>query len=281
MKREEIRIRDPFILADKDSRTYYMYGTTQLGDGLEAFDKFSVYTSKDLENFDGPFVVFDGKAQGFWADRDYWAAEVHKYNGKYYLFGSFRSENRNRATQILISYSPKGPFVPLSGEPVTPPEWECLDGTLWIEDGKPYIVFCHEWTQIEDGEICAMQLTDDLKEAAGKPFTLFKASDNPSVDCFDGVAGKHCRITDGPFLFKENGRLKMIWSSLSNGKYAVLEAESDCLKGKWTHGGSRFSFDGGHAMLFKDFDGNTKISLHHPNSPKNERAVFMDFKVSE
>ena len=278
MKREEIRIRDPFILADDDTKTYYMYGTTELGKNLDAYDKFSVYVSNDLENFDGPFVVFDGEKQGFWATCDYWAAEVHKYKGKYYLFGSFRSENHNRATQILVADSPKGPFTPVSAEPITPPEWECLDGTLWVENGKPYVVFCHEWTQVENGEICAMQLSDDLSHGVEKPFLLFRASDNLSVDFFDGKAGKHCRITDGPFLFEEDGKLKMIWSSLAGGKYAVLEAESNGIRGKWTHKGSRFTFDGGHAMLFKDFNGKTKISLHHPNSPQNERAIFMDFE---
>ena len=57
MKREEIRIRDPFILADDDTKTYYMYGTTELGKNLDAYDKFSVYVSKDLENFE-VFLVF-------------------------------------------------------------------------------------------------------------------------------------------------------------------------------------------------------------------------------
>jgi hypothetical protein len=26
-----------------------------------------------------------------------------------------------------------------------------LDGTLWVEDGVPYMIFCHEWIQITDG----------------------------------------------------------------------------------------------------------------------------------
>lgn len=58
MKREEIRIRDPFILADKKTETYYMYGTTDLEkDSYASRPVFSVYTSKDLEEFQGPFVV--------------------------------------------------------------------------------------------------------------------------------------------------------------------------------------------------------------------------------
>ena len=125
--------------------------------------------------------------------------------------------------------------------------------------------------------MCALRLTPDLKAPAGEPFVLFKAGDNPAVDGVEGCAGRQCRITDGPFLFREDGKLKMIWSSLSGGKYAVLEAEADALAGEWKHGGGRFTFDGGHAMLFEDFGGVRRISLHHPNTPPLERAVFLPF----
>ena len=55
IKKEDIRVRDPFILLDNG--VYYMYGTTNLKDGLDAKNIFSVYTSKDLEEFDGPYVI--------------------------------------------------------------------------------------------------------------------------------------------------------------------------------------------------------------------------------
>ena len=282
MKREEIRIRDPFILADEKTKTYYMYGTTDLKyDSYDSYPKFSVYVSKDLENFEGPFVVFDGEKEGFWATHDYWAAEVWQYNGKYYLFGSFKADEKCRATQILESDSPLGMFKPISARPQTPECWECLDGTLWVENGTPYMVFCHEWLQCEDGEMCAVELSKDLTRAVGEPFLLFKASDNPCVSAFAGGGFENCRVTDGPFLLKENGKLKMIWSSHSGGKYSVLEATADCLKGAWSHLPPRFDFDGGHAMVFKAFDGKQYFSLHQPNLPSNERAVFVPYVVKE
>ena len=61
------------------------------------------------------------------------------------------------------------------------------------------------------------------------------------------------------------------------GRYAVLEAEADSLKGPWVHKGSRFPFDGGHAMLFEDFSGVRRISLHMPNASPFERAVFLKY----
>ena len=280
LKREEIRIRDPFILVDKKEKVYYMYGTTELGNWMEAGCKFSAYKSRDLENFEGPFVIFNAEEQDFWADKDFWAPEVHFYKGKYYLFGSFYADGKNRGVHILVCDTPLGTFRPLTKEPISPKGWECLDGTLWIENGKPYMVFSHEWLQIVDGAICAMELSEDLTRAVSEPVLLFNASDNHLVDTFyhEGL-GDQCRVTDGPFLFKEDGKLKMIWSSHINGRYSVIEAESDSLLGKWKHGGKKFEFDGGHAMIFEDLNGEKRISLHKPNTPKGERATFIKLKL--
>ena len=278
LKREDIRIRDPFILVDEKEKCYYMYGTTDLI-GKEGFDteaKLSAYKSKDLENFEGPFVIFDGIRQDFVAKKDYWAPEVHFYKGKYYLFGSFREEGKNRAMYILACDTPVGTYEPLSDKPVTPEDWACLDGTLWVENGKPYMIFCHEWLQVENGEICAVELSRDLKFAVSEPTVLFRASDNPYVGKFhfDGI-GDDCRVTDAPFLFTEGGKLKMIWSSFVDGRYSILKAESDSLFGKWTHGEPEIGFDGGHAMIFTDLKGKRVMTLHRPNASPMERAVFI------
>ena len=277
LKREEIRIRDPFILTDSEKGCYYMYGTTALEpDSTHASNTFSVYKTVDLENFEDPIVVFDGSEIGFWADMYFWAPEVHRYNGKYYLFGSCKTEGKCRGTQIFVCDTPDGKFKPVSDLPVTPHDWECLDGTLWVEDGVPYIVFCHEWVQVNDGEIWAMPLSEDLSHAVGEPFMLFRASDNPYVT---EVRGKNsgCYVTDGPFLFCSGEKTRMIWSSFYEGRYLVLEAESTSLREKWTHAGSRFDFDGGHAMLFDLLDGTHMISLHRPNIKNHERAFFTEF----
>lgn len=273
LKKSDIRIRDPYILTDKENKCYYMYGTTALmPDSLGCKNTFKVYKTYDLENFEEGKVVLDGGKLGLVYDRDYWAPEVHYYNGKYYLFGSMKAEGYCRATQIFVCDTPDGEFVPVSN-PMTPSDWECLDGTFYIEDGVPYMVFSHEWLQVKDGEIWAVAMTDDLSAPAGEPFKLFSASEAPDVTPIRG----NCYITDGPFLYREDGKLKMIWSSTFKGRYVVLEAESDSIRGKWTHNGSRFDFDGGHAMLFTNLEGKRMISLHSPNKANFERAVFFEY----
>lgn len=280
-KREDIRIRDPFILTDKANKKYYMYGTTAFLDGVtySTGPTFSAYVSDDLENFEGPYLIFDGTKENFWATCDYWAPEVHEYKGKYYLFGSFKSETRPRGTQILVADHPLGPFKPLTENPATPLNHECLDGTLWIEDGVPYLVYSHEWLQIYDGEICAVQLSDDLKSWVGEPFVLFRASDHPDVTSHEEKDGKKCYVTDGPFLYREGGKITMIWSSFIHGDYSVLVAQADSIRGKWEHKAPKFDFDGGHSMIFETLEGQKKISLHRPNTLTKERAVFYDIEI--
>ena len=282
ISRKDIRIRDPFILTDTENQCYYMYGTTALvPDHIAAGNTFTVYKTYDLENFEDGKIVVDGAKLGFWADRDFWAPEVYKYNGRYYLFGSCKAEGRMRATHIFVCDTPDGEFIPVSKEPQTPHDRMCLDGTFWVEDGIPYMVFCHEWSQITIGTVCAVRLADDLTAAIGEPIHLFTATDDPDVALVPKRSGAMGAITDGPFLYKENGKLCMIWSSkVKGGRYAVLlaESESGSVIGPWKHMGSRFDFDGGHAMIFHTLDGKRMMSLHSPNNIRNEeRAHFFEF----
>lgn len=69
MRREEINIRDPFVLTRNGQ--YYLYGTRGATCWGPA-DGFDVYVSRDLENWDGPFECFHNDGT-FWADRNYWA----------------------------------------------------------------------------------------------------------------------------------------------------------------------------------------------------------------
>jgi hypothetical protein len=189
------------------------------------------------------------------------------------MFASFKSDSRERGTQILKSNSPEGPFLPHSDGPVTPAEWSCLDGTFYLEDGIPYMIFCHEWTQIVDGEMCLVQLSDDLRHAVGEPKTLFKASDMPSVR--NQINGGY--ITDGPFLRKRaDGKLIMIWSSFNESGYIEIVSYSDngSVNGNWLHCQKPLSAEnGGHGMLFYDKSGNLNFTMHSPNGPSRAERV--------
>src|SRR5688572_4192733 len=158
LKNTDIHIRDPFVLTIPSEKLYYLYGTTGSEAWTNSATGIDYYTSTDLQDWDGPFPAFRPPA-GFWADRNFWAPEVHVYRGRYYMFVTFKAESVCRGTQILAADSPQGPFLPISDRPITPPDWECLDGTLYVDKaGDPWMVFCHEWVQVGDGEICMVRL---------------------------------------------------------------------------------------------------------------------------
>lgn len=275
MKLCDIHIRDPFVLAD--SGKYYLYGSR----GTECWGKctgLDVYESYDLENWSEAYEVF-APPEKFWSDINFWAPEVHKYNNEYYMLVSFKSHDRCRGTQILKSDSPTGPFIVHSDGPVTPADWKCLDGTLYIENGVPYMVFCHEWTQIGDGEICVIELTNDLKKASSEPKVLFKASEPAWSDGYQ--PGKY--VTDGPFMYRtQNGRLLMIWSSFSKQQYceALSYADNGSIFGNWIHDERLlFEKDGGHGMIFKKYNDDIMFIQHMPNNSPDERPQL--FKIVE
>ncbi len=272
----EINIRDPFILP-LDGK-YYMYGTRGASCWGEC-DGFDVYVSEDLVHWSDPIEAFH-KPEGFWADRNYWAPEVHPYQGKFYAFVSFKSLDRCRGTQILISEAPTGPFRLHSDGPVTPHDWECLDGTFYVDkEGQPYMVFCHEWVQVQDGQMCLVKLSKDLKEAISEPVLLFTASE-PSWS--HGVKNGPNYVTDGPFLYQAgDGSLMMLWSSFSDEGYAqaLAHSESGKITGPWKHAERLlYSKDGGHGMIFRAFDGQLFLTLHTPNEKLKEHPVFIPLK---
>lgn len=269
MKTADFTIRDPFILPWKD--TYYLYASDYCHD-------FIVYTSQDLENWTAPVKV-TRLPKDFWATKDFWAPEVHVYGGKFYLFATMYSDSRNRGTQIFRAESPMGPFLPISDGPATPADWMCLDGTLFVEDETPYMVFCHEWLQIQNGTVCCLPLSSDLSKSIGEPRVLFAAADYdfvrlcPAVNGFPGGG----YVTDGPFLHRcENGDLLMIWSSFGQKGYlqSVLRSDNGRLTGKWLPQNLLFETDGGHGMLFTDFQGQLRLALHYPNSGLEHLTLF-------
>lgn len=275
-----IRCSDPFILPDSTDSTYYMYST---GGGGRVMAR----ASKDLVNWTEPFCVMTFP-EGHWggARTASWASEVHLYKGKYYLFTTShnnadviqtipnRCEIPHRATQIYVSESPRGPFRDFTGNKAhTPDDWAALDGTLWVEDGIPYMIFCHEWLQTVDGTMDIVRLPDDLGIPVERPKTLFKASDAPWSKEMNEVGNRTNglalggNVTDGPWVFKtQTGKLGMLWSSWAgHDTYAigVAYSESGSVMGPWIQEQEPlFGKDGGHGMLFRTFDGDLKLCMH-------------------
>lgn len=284
LKNTDINIRDPFVLPVQEENSYYLYGTRAPECWTESATGIDYYRSTDLENWEGPFLAFD-PPENFWSDRNFWAPEVHAYQGKYYMFATFKAEGVRRGTQILRADSPSGLFLPISDAPLTPHDWECLDGTLYVDDeSQPWMVFCHEWVQVGDGEICAIPLSQDLTSAIGEAQLLFTALSAPWAEELNSK-GRRGYVTDGPFMHRTaGGELLMLWSSFKAGNYAVGMAVSKTghLHGEWEQVPEPlYAGDGGHCMTFRTFEGELMLAYHRPNKTPGERPYFVPLKEIE
>lgn len=282
MKASDINIRDPYILIHEG--VYYLYGTRSHTCWGPA-DGFDCYTSVDLDQWEGPFEVFH-RPDGFFANRNYWAPECYFHLGKFYLIATLACEDRKKGIYVLVADHPLGPFKPLGDESLTPPEWTCIDGSLyWDETDCPWLLFSHSFEDTPDGDMCAMKLSDDLSCSISEPVVLFRAADVPwavpipFAKAEFGMEGD-VYFTDGPCVRRmANGSLVMLWSSWSNNGYAVgtaVSAEGDIL-GPWKHcPETLFPENGGHGMLFCTKEGQLVYTLHYPNEKHRERPVFIN-----
>lgn len=284
MKTGDIQMRDPFVVPVVEEDMYYLYGTTDKDCSAERATGFDVYRSRDLEDWDGPYPAFRPSPE-FWAVKNFWAPEIYVYNGRYYMFASFKRNQVSRGTQILAADSPMGPFLPHSPGPVTPGGWECLDGSLYMDDaGDPWMVFCHEWVQILDGSFCAVRLNRELTAAVGEPHLLFYASEAPWSRPFLPIRGEETFVSDGPFLHRTSDGLIMLWSSYGEQGYAIGMAVSTTgeVFGPWRQVGEPlYAKDGGHGMVFRRFDGQLMLAIHCPNDSPNERPLFLEVEEKE
>lgn len=293
---KDINIRDPFIMPMEKEGVYYMYATSPTQENGKTYGGMVAYKSKDLKHWSEPIRVFDVPRDN-WLTGIVWAPEVHKYQGKYYLFATLNSDivwkaplkdhpyYVHRATQIFWADNPEGPFLPFDNKlPHTPMGQMCLDGTLWVEDnGTPYMIYCHEWVEMMDGTMEMLELKPDLSGTVGQPVRLFCAS---AAEWSTGTLradGIRTYVTDGCFLYRtKTGKLLMIWSSFKNGEYAIGIAESVTGKvvGPWRQQPEPlFDKHGGHGMIFKTFEGKLCLVLHAPNSPGGqERAHIFEIE---
>lgn len=282
---DSMRMSDPFILADPVTRLYYMTGSGG-----------AMYRSPDLRRWEGPYRVVEHDPDSWMGPNPaIWAAELHHYEGRYYYFATFtnrdlivdtvpgRYDVQRRASHVLAADDVMGPYRPMNDELYLPERWSTLDATFWVEDGTPYMVFCHEWMQIVDGTIEMIELAPDLSRSVGAPTTLFHASDGPWSREMNSIGeitfGMELggQVTDGPFLFRtQTGRLGMLWSSWGDQRYAqgVAYSASGRLAGPWIQEEEPLNTkNSGHGMLFRTFEGKLLMALHYaPMDPEEGRG---------
>ncbi|ONK10042.1 glycoside hydrolase family 43 protein [Streptomyces sp. MP131-18] len=294
----ELWAHDPFIVAHRRHGHYFLYLRNRPeATGIPGTGTL-LYRSRDLVTWQGPWSVFT-VPDGAWAADGGWAPEVHHHAGKWYLFLTLHDEEQTlaeppdvlirtyrRGTSVAVADSPYGPFRLLDpGRPHTPDTFMSLDGTLFVEDGEPWLVYAHEWIQRLDGTMEAIRLRPDLSGTTGDPVHLFRASGAPWLETrlATDEAALPPYVTDGPQLFRSRtGELLMLWSTYlgpaGTQGYVQTQARSrsGTLAGPWDLLPVLVGDNAGHGMPFRTFDGTLMLVLHRPFGSPDSRAKLYE-----
>lgn len=234
----DVAFGDPFILNNGDG-IFYMYGT---GGGAE--DGFATYESSNLINWDFKGQVYTGNTDSSWNSKWFWAPEVYKMKGKYYLFFSGQwkvnptNEEENFMIGVAVADKPTGPFRDLYDRPVFNPGYPIIDANVFVEDGKYYLYYsraCYkhpvkseiaDWArekgwydEIEESWVYGVELKEDFSGVVGEPVLLLRpptTMDDKQAEWESrSVTSREInrRWTEGSFTFKHKDTYYIMYSA--------------------------------------------------------------------
>jgi len=251
-----VLLGDPFVL--NCDTIFYLYGT-HAENGIE------VYKSKDLLFWSGPCGATNGLAlhkNDVWGDKWYWAPEVYKIEGKYYMFFSVQEH-----IAVAKSDSPLGPFVQ-EEEKVLIEDNKAIDNHLFIDGDKKYIFYVN--FQSGGLEVWCAEMEDDLMSIKEGP--AIKCISRSQTWEFDEGS-----VNEGPFVLKYEDYYYLIYSGngYTSQNYGLGYAVSKSPTGPWVkHTDNPFlqkpgNLVGvGHCSFF--YDNNRTLNIvYHSHYDKN------------
>ena len=192
---------NPLIAADPslfyDNGTYYLFAT--FGD-----DGIRYYTSKDMIHWEDKGLIinkktFDNGSQNSF--NCFWAPEVFKYNGKYYLlYSGGTSSNWHIQLYLAVSDSLNGNWKYYGMIPLDKYDNLNIDGTILIENNKAYLYYHAK------SDIYGVELSSDLKSLVGVPKVLVYAKQS-------WANHSNPPLNEGPAVLKYNGKYYIMYSA--------------------------------------------------------------------
>jgi beta-xylosidase len=193
--------------------TYWIYPT--YSDDFEKQTFFDCFSSKDLVTWTKHTSIID-TSEVKWAKKAMWAPSVIKKGDKYYFFFGANDvhEGETGGIGVAVSDRPEGPYKDLLGKPLIN---EIVNGAQPIDqfvfaDGDNYYMYYGGW-----GHCNVVKLNDE--------FTALLPFDDGEI--FKEITPQ--KYTEGPFMFKKNGKYYFMWSEggWGNADYCVAYSISD------------------------------------------------------
>ncbi len=256
---QEICFADPTIFVE-DS-TYYMTGT--LGDSSKGF---VMLASSDLKNWvpvnGGSYILSTGKS--VYGDKGFWAPQIYKENGKYYLFYT-----ANEQTVMAQSSSVSGPYRQDSIKPIDG-SVKNIDPFLF-KDGEKYYLYHVRFNHGNYIWVAEYDMsTGEIDKSTLKQCLDYTAEWEKTDD------GKWDPIMEGPTVIKLGNTYYLFYSAnhFLNPDYAMGYATAKSATGPWTkyesnpvlHRSIVGENGSGHGDFFYGTDGKPYYVYHVHNS---------------
>lgn len=221
-------IRDPFIIREKDG--YYLTGTSAPFWEGENFG-VKLWQSKNLLDWKYLGLIIDRMyiPENAWYKERFWAPEIAKINGKYYLTVNCRNEKYDKWHSVFIAVADKitGPYTHLTVDRPAlikadvrrdgddPMAGIANDGSLFFDNDHTYLSFSNRYG------IFAYEIELPSCKLIGKMIHIVK----PSTDDWDTKI-------EGSYIVKQNGVYYCFYSSFTR-NYEVGIAYSYSMHGEW------------------------------------------------
>ena len=241
---------DPDILYEKGK--YYFYATS-----YHVKCGYELLVSDDLINWEKKGMALE-KAWGY--DDWYWAPDVKRINGKYYMLASVREH-----LGICVADSPEGPYIPQEK-----PLFDCsIDGHIFQDDDGRIYIYYVSWRKDHRYGLYCMEMTSDFEP-------IFE-SEKAIIFAEEPWESNQARVAEAPYMIKHNGLYYLTYSGshYESKFYATGYALSRSPMGPFEkyEGNPILVGDGervcgaGHHCITYDKDGNMLIVYHtHKNS---------------
>lgn len=203
------RIADPWMI--KMGEFFYLFGTASPGD--QSIDWTPIWKSRDMVNWSGPTLAYQG------TEPHYWAGDGYHYRGKYYLILTCgKGADENHHYKLLQAPTPEGPYTLYEKME----DFKRLDPGIFVDsDGQSYLM----------ADFFIAPLSADWKTIG--EWTNHAFGDN---------------VREGPFMIKHNNRYNMFRANNNDGDtgYQMFMGYSDEMLGDYTPFEENPVYDGTH-----------------------------------
>ena len=272
--RQISHIGDPFVLYDEASGKYYMYCTG---------GKFRCWSSDTFKSWTELGDAYTETEKSF-GTQNYWAPEVYKWNGAYYMVysaarpaeGSLSSTGLRHSIGLAKADSPAGPFTDVYDHPLYAPDSSVIDASLLFDDdGKIYLFYAKDCSEnVVDGkktsQVFGIELAQDLSGTVGEPVLL--ATPQAAWEKQSGST----LWNEGPCVFKKNGTYYLLFTAnyYASAAYSVGYATSASPLGTYTkaaenpilRGDGVYTSGTGHCSVTRSPDGSELYLVYHSHA---------------